>query len=112
MTRTHGLGVILFVGTGSTHSIGFSGTRLSVGQNRNIVSLQEGIYAITEILPDALLVGGLGKNSIEDEDLAALGHIDGETGRGCDMDHRPLEALGNQFIARIAGFQRRPHTNG
>lgn len=74
--------------------------------------MQEGIYAVAEILPDALLIGGLGEHSVEDKDLAALGHIDGETRWGCDMDHGSLEALGNQFIARIAGFQRGPHTDG
>lgn len=93
--NTHGTSNILFIGTGRTHGIGLAGTRLTVRQKGDIVTLQERVDTVAEILPHALLVDGLCENAIEDEQLAALRDIDSDTGGCRDMNHGTLEPLRN-----------------
>lgn len=85
--------MVLFIGTRGPHGVGFAGAGLTVGQDGDIVALEERADAVAEILPDPLLVDGLGKDAIKDEQLAPLRHIDGDTGGRRDMNHGALEAL-------------------
>lgn len=90
---THGFKIVLLIGTRGTHGVGFAGTGLTIGQDGDIVPLEERADAVREILPDTLLLDRLGKDAIKNEQLATLGDIDGDTGRGRDMDHGALETL-------------------
>lgn len=54
-----------------------------------------------EVVPDALLVDALAEDAVKDEELAALGGVDGQRGRRGDMDGRPLETLRDQVEARV-----------
>jgi hypothetical protein len=54
-------------GAGSTHSIRLSGARLAVGQDGDIVALDERVDTVTDIVPDSLLGCVLTKDSVKDE---------------------------------------------
>jgi hypothetical protein len=93
------------------HRIRLAGTRLTVGENRDIVSLGKGVDALFEILPHASLVDVGAKYAVKDEQLAALGRIDRQVGRRLHVDHGALEALRYEFVARVGGLQRWPDAN-
>lgn len=75
------------MGARSPHGVGFASARLAVCQYRDIVPLEERAHAITQVIPDALLVDSFGENAIEDEQLAALGNIDGDAVWRSDVNH-------------------------
>lgn len=89
------------MGPRGSHSIRLPGAGLTIGQDGDIVALKKRLYTFAQVLPYSALVYGLGKHAIENEQLAALGNVDGQIAERGDMNHGPLEALRNQFIARI-----------
>lgn len=60
-------------GTSCTHSIRLSGARLTICKDGDIVALNEGINAVADIFPNALLGCFLAEDAIEDEQLLSLG---------------------------------------
>ena len=109
---THGIGVFLLRRTRCSHRVRLAGTRLTVSEDRDIVSLSEGVDALFEVLPHAGLVNLGAKYAVKDEQLAALGRIDRQAGRRLHVGHGPLEALWYEFVARVGGLQRRADADG
>lgn len=67
---------------------------------------------LAEVFPHAILVDRLGEDAIEDEEFPTLGDIDREAGGSRDVDHGPLEALGDQLIPGVFGFEGGTNANG
>lgn len=63
------------------HGVRFTGTRLAISQDRDIVALYEGVDTIRDVLPDAVLSRVLIENMIEEKAFAALVGFDGKRGR-------------------------------
>ena len=61
------------------HGIRLAGARLPVGQDGDIVTLDEGIDAIAQVVPDVLLSVACGECAIEMKVFLALGrlHLEG-----------------------------------
>lgn len=72
---------MLVAGARRSHGVRFAGTGLAVGQNGNIVALEERAHAVANIFPDAILVRSFGKHSIKHEQLPTLRDIDRKTRR-------------------------------
>jgi hypothetical protein len=66
--------------------------------------LQERADALPEVLPNALLVDILAEDAVKDEQLLALGGLDGQVGWGGDVAGGAAETLWNKIVARIFGF--------
>lgn len=85
----------------STHSIRLSGARLTVGQNGDIVALNEGVDTVADIVPDSLLRCFLAKDTVKDEQLLSLSGLDGEIGRRRNVTRGGTETLGDQIVTGI-----------
>lgn len=93
------------------HGVRFAGPRLAVGKNGDIVALDEGVDAVGDIFKHAFLLDVLAKDAVEDEDLATSRSIHGQTRGGSDVAGCAAKALGDEFIARFASFERRTHAD-
>ena len=103
---------MLFAWARSAHRVRLSSAGLAIRQERDVVSLREGIDRFIEIVPNALLRDIGAKDAIENEEFAPLRGIDGKASIGGGLDHRSLESLRDKVIARVGGIQRRSDSNG
>src|SRR5205085_2681470 len=101
---THDLWVYLFAGVRGTHSIGLSGTRLAIRQERHIITLDERVDAFTKVLPYALLINIRAKYPIEHENLATVRAVNSKAGWARHLDHRALEPLRYKFKSGVRRF--------
>lgn len=109
---THCHHVALLQRAGRAHRVRLSGAGLAVCQQRDIVALDEGVDAVGDVVPDAVLLGVLAEDAVEDEELAALGRVDGEARVGGYVDHGALEALWYELEAGVGLLERRAHSYG
>lgn len=112
MRLTHCHHVALLQRAGRAHRVRLSGAGLAVCQQRDIVALDEGVDAVGDVVPDAVLLGVLAEDAVEDEELAALGRVDGEARVGGYVDHGALEALWYELEAGVGLLERRAHSYG
>lgn len=112
MQLTHGHHVALLQRAGRAHRVRLSGAGLAVGQQRDIITLNEGVDAVGYVVPDAVLPRVLAEDAVEDEELAALGRVDGEARLGGYVDHGALEALWYELEAGVGRLERRAHSYG
>lgn len=104
-------GFLLVFGAGGSHGEGFAGAGLAVGEDGDIVALDERGHAFLHVLKDAFLVDVFAENAVEDEELAAVGGIHGDLLARGDLDARGLEALRDELVARVAILQWWTHAN-
>ena len=69
---THKMLIGLFFGASGTHGVGLSSARLTVGQNGNIITLDERANTLAKVVPQANLIHFFTKNTIENEQLLPL----------------------------------------
>ena len=110
--RTHPTRVILLARPRGAHRVRLSGPGLTVCEQGDIVALDKGVDAVAEVVPHALLLDILAEDAVEDEELAALGRVDGQAGRRGDVGDGPLEALRDEVEAGVGRAQRRTDPDG
>lgn len=69
---------LLVFGARCAHSERLAGARLAVCEDGDIVALNEGCDALLDVVEDAFLVDVLAKNAVENEELPAIGGVDGD----------------------------------
>jgi hypothetical protein len=98
---THYFWVSLLRRARGSHGIRLSSARLTIGKYRHIVSLHEGVYALAEVFPHAMLFDVLTKHPVKHEELFPLCRFHGEA-CGCgDLDGGTTKALRNEFVSGI-----------
>ena len=98
---THRSRVMLFARTRRSHRVGLSRAGLAIGQDGDIVALNEGVDAVTDIVPDSLLRCFFAKDTVKDEQLLSLSGLDGEIGRRRNVTRGGTETLGDQIVTGI-----------
>lgn len=109
---THQLRINLFARASGAHGVGLAGAGLAVGEDGDVVALNEGGDAFAQVGPDAVLVDVLGEDLVEDEQALALGRLDHDVCRRGNVTDGSAKALRHQIMAGLAGLQRRSDANG
>lgn len=99
------VGFLLIFRTGGSHGKGFAGAGLAIGEDGDIVALDERGDALLHILKNAFLIDVFAKDAVEDEELPAIGGVDGDLLARSNFDARGLEALRDELVARVAILQ-------
>lgn len=74
---------------------------MAVGEDRNIVTLNERVDAVAKVNPYGLLIGGLIEDAVESESLAALRGLYSEMCVVVYATGGIAKARGNEAVARI-----------